>query len=67
MAVCVRIVVGRVVGKAVGLWPRVFTVVVSRPTADFRIAGVAVHVEDIAGVVRVFVCQIEDIPRVGAG
>ena len=55
-----------VVWETEGIRPRVLSIVISLPAADFRIAGILVHVEDIARVVGVLVCQIQDVPSVGA-
>ena len=67
MAVSVRVVADDVVGKSVGLRPGVLAVVGSDATAEFRVAGILIHVQDVVGIGGIFVRFLQDIPRVGAG
>ena len=65
MTVGVRVVVGAVVGEAVGLRPSVLAVGVARPAADLVVARVLIDIEDVVGVVGILVGQFEDVPGVG--
>ena len=65
MGVGVGVVVGAVVGEAVGLRPDVLAVVGADAARDLGVAGVLVEVDDVAGIVRILVRQVDDVPGVG--
>ncbi len=65
MAVGVGQVRGAIVREAVAVGPRVLAVVGPGAAADLHVGRVLVHVDDVGGVQRILVGQVEHVPGVG--
>ena len=65
VAVGKGVVGGAVVGKTVRPGPAVLPVIGSDPAGNLGIARVLVEVDDPAGIARVFIGQVENVPGVG--
>ncbi len=67
MRVGVGVVTSVIAGEPVALGPAVLAVVRAGPAGNLRVARVQVQVKNIAGLQRVLVGHIDDVPDIGGG